>query len=141
MDGYDNYFHGFRAVFQCMWHSYEQIPLSTIYNRVPFYIMAGCAFVVAKDVFYYGNGSILTLWWWLNDKKQLFWCKFNYIHILLYLVKNFIHEKLRYTEPGNFLIKRALVSQPSTLVVARDSNISHYLNLSTYLPTSVLAII
>ena len=44
-------------------------------------------------------------------------------------------------EPCNFLTKRALVSQPSTIVVAKDPNISHYLNLSIYLPTSILAII
>ena len=36
----------------------------------------------------------------------------------------------RYIEPCNFLTKRALVSQPSTFVVAKDPNISHYLNLS-----------
>ena len=29
-------------------------------NFVPIYIMAGRAFVVAKEVFYHGNGSILT---------------------------------------------------------------------------------
>ena len=54
---------------------------------------------------------------------------------------NFIHVKLRYNEPCNFLTKRALVSQQSTLVVAKDPNISHHLNLSVYLPTIILAII
>ena len=49
--------------------------------------------------------------------------------------------KLRYIEPCNFLTKRALVSQPSALVVAKDPNISYYLNLSNYLPTIILAII
>ena len=41
----------------------------------------------------------------------------------------------------SFLTKRALVSQPSTNVVAKDPNISHYLNLLIYLPTIILAII
>ena len=54
---------------------------------------------------------------------------------------NFIHVKLRYIERYNFLTKRALASQQSTLVVAKDPNISHYLNLSTYLLTIILAII
>ena len=38
-------------------------------------------------------------------------------------------------------MKRALVIQQSTLVVAKDPNISHYLNLSIYLPTIIRAII
>ena len=54
---------------------------------------------------------------------------------------NFIHVKLRYIGPRNFLTKRALVSQQSTLVVAKDPNASHYLNLSIYLPTIILVII
>ena len=54
---------------------------------------------------------------------------------------NFNHVKLRYIEPCNFLTKRALMSQPSTLMVAKDPDISHYLNLSIYLPTIILAII
>ena len=54
---------------------------------------------------------------------------------------NFNHVKLRYIEPCNFLTKRALVSQQSTLAVAKDPNIAHYLNLSIYLPTIILAII
>ena len=54
---------------------------------------------------------------------------------------NFRHVKLRYIEPCNFLSKRALVSQQSTLVVAKDPNISLYLNLSIYLQTITLAII
>ena len=29
--------------------------------------------------FYHGNGNILTLWWWLNYEKQLFWCKFSFV--------------------------------------------------------------
>ena len=104
------------------------------------YIMAGCVFVVAKEVFYHGNGSILTLWWWLNNERQFFWCKFSCMNNQLYLVRTFNHLKSRYTEPCNFLTKRALVSQPSTLVFAKDSNISHYLNLSMYLTTIILAI-
>ena len=54
---------------------------------------------------------------------------------------NFNHVKLRYIELSNFLTKRALVSQQSTLVVAKDPNISRYLNLSIYLPTIILAIV
>ena len=46
-----------------------------------------------------------------------------------------------YIEPCNFLTKRALVSQQSTIVVAKDPDISHYLNLSIYLPMIILAII
>ena len=54
---------------------------------------------------------------------------------------NFSHVKLRYIEPCNFLMKRDLVSQQSTLVVAKDPNISHYLDLSIYLSTIILAIL
>ena len=54
---------------------------------------------------------------------------------------DFDHVKLRYIEPCNFFIKRALVNQSSTLVVAKDPNISHYLNLLIYLPTIILAIV
>ena len=53
----------------------------------------------------------------------------------------FNHVKLGYIEPCNLLTKRALVSQQCTLVVAKDPNISHYLNLSIYLQTITLAII
>ena len=77
----------------------------------------------------------------INDKKQLFWWKFSYVNNHLYLVINFNHVKLRYNEPCTFLAKRALVSQQSKLVVAMDPNISHYLNLSVYLPTIIIAII
>ena len=48
---------------------------------------------------------------------------------------------MRYIEPCNFLTKRALVSQQNMLMVAKDPNISHYLNLSIYLPMIILAII
>ena len=48
---------------------------------------------------------------------------------------------VRYTEPCNFLTKRAWVSQQCTLVVAKDSNISHYLNSWAYLVMIILAII
>ena len=56
-------------------------------------------------------------------------------------MKNNNNLKPRYTEPCNFLTKRAWVSQQSTLVVAKDSNISHYLNSWAYLVTIILAII
>ena len=51
------------------------------------------------------------------------------------------HLKPRYPEPCNFLTKRAWVSQQCTLVVAKDSNISHYLNSLAYLVMIILAII
>ena len=105
-----------------------------LYNGCP--CICGC-----QGRFYHGNGSILTLWLWLNDEKQLFWCKFIYANNHLYLVINFNHVKLRYIEPCNFLTKRALMSQQSTLAVAKDPKISYYLNLLKYLPTSILAII
>ena len=44
------------------------------------YIMAGCAVVVAKEVCHHRNSNILKLWEWLNDKKQIFLFKFNYIN-------------------------------------------------------------
>ena len=49
--------------------------------------------------------------------------------------------KPRYTEPCNFLTKRAWVSQQCTLVVAKDSNILHYLNSWAYLVMIIFAII
>ena len=55
--------------------------------------------------------------------------------------QNFIHLKLRYTDPCNLLNKRALLSQPIMLVVAKDSKISYYLNLSINSPTIILSII
>ena len=77
----------------------------------------------------------------VNDEKQPFWCKFSYVNNYLYSVIDFNHVKLRYMELCNFLTRRALVSQPSTIVVAKYPNISHYMNLSIYLPTIILAII
>ena len=47
------------------------------------------------------------------------WCKFNYINNYLWLVKNNNDLKPRYTEPCDFLTKRAWVNQQCTLVVAR----------------------
>ena len=76
-----------------------------------------------------------------QKKTQLFLCKFIHVNKHLYSVINFNRVKLRYIEPCNFLTKPALASQQSTLVVAKDPNISHYLNLSIYLPTIILAII
>ena len=103
--------------------------------------MADWAFVVAKEVFHHRNGNVFTMWGCSNDEKQFFLFNVNNINRHLYLEKNFIHLKLRYTNPCNFLTKRALVSQPSTLMVAKDSKISHYLNLSIHLPTIILPII
>ena len=113
-------------------------------NVIDIYIMAGHANVVVKDItllFYHGNAVILTLWQWLNDGKWFVWCKFNYFNNHLWLVKNNNHLKPRYTEPCNFLTKRAWVSQQCTLVVAKDSNNSHYLNSWAYLVIIILAII
>ena len=67
-------------------------------------------------------------------------CKLNY-NDQFYLVKHFNQLKLRYVDPCYFLTKGALVSQPTTLVVAKDSNISHNLNLTMFLPMIILAII
>ena len=67
--------------------------------------------------------------------------KFSYVNNHWCSVINFNNVKLRYNEPCNFLTKRALVSQQSTLGVAKDPNISHYLNLWVNLPTIILAII
>ena len=108
------------------------------------HIMAGHAIVVAKDItllFHHRNAVILTLWLWLNGGKWFVWCKFNYINNHLWLVKNNNHLKKRHTELCNFLTKRAWVSQQCTLVVAKDSNISHYLNSWAYLVMIILAII
>ena len=74
-------------------------------------------------------------------KNNSFWRTFSYANNYLYLVISFKHVKLRYIEPCNFLTKRALVSQTSTLVVAKDPTIAHYLNLSIYLQTINVAII
>ena len=43
------------------------------------------------------KGNILTLWEWLNYKKQFFVFKFNCIIRHLYLAKNFKHFKLKLT--------------------------------------------
>ena len=112
-------------------------------NLALYHKMADRAFVIAKEVFYRRDGNILTLWEWFNDEKQFFWFKFNYINKHLYrdLEKNFKHLTMRNTDPCNFLTKLALVSKPSTVVVAKDSSISYYLNLSIPLHTIVILII
>ena len=101
--------------------------------------MASLAFVVAKDVLSlkrkYFETVMMVKW-----QKHLFWCEFSYAKNRLYSVINFDHVKLRYIEPCNFPTKRALVSQQSALVVVKDPNISHYLNVSIYLPTIIFAI-
>ena len=48
---------------------------------------------------------------------------------------------MSYTNPSNFLTKHALVSQPSKVAVAKDSNILNYLNLSIHFSMIILAII
>ena len=77
------------------------------------------------------------MWKWLNYQKQFFLFYVNYNNQHLYFEMNFNHLKLRYTDPFNFLTKRALVSQLNMLVVAKDPNISHYLNLSIHSPTII----
>ena len=54
-------------------------------------MLADSACGVAKEVFYHRNSNILKLWEWLNDEKQLFLLKFNYISKHLYLEKKFNH--------------------------------------------------
>ena len=105
-----------------------------------YYIIAGRACEVAKEVFHHRNVNILTRWELSNNENKSFWLKFNYINIL-YSKFNFNRLKLKYTDPCNFLTKRALVSQLSTLVVAKDSNISHYLNLSSLSRKIIIRII
>ena len=90
---------------------------------------------------YHGNGNILTLWSWLNDAKRFYLCQFNYNNNHVYSVKIINHFKLSYTNPCNYLTKRASVNQPSMFANAKDSKISNYLNLSMYLPTIIIAII
>ena len=41
------------------------------------YIMAGRAFVAAKEVFHDRNGNNLKLWEWFNDEKQFFLSRSN----------------------------------------------------------------
>ena len=92
------------------------------------YIMTGLLFVVAKEEFHHRNGNILPLWEGLNGDEKFFLFRFNYINTHLYLENGFIDLKRTYTDSCNFLNKRALVSQTMRLVVAKESNISHYLN-------------
>ena len=101
----------------------------------------GRAFVVAKEVFHHRSDDNLKQWEWLNNDKQFFLFKFNYINTRLYLEYNVNHLKLRYTDPCNFFTKCALVIQPNTLVVAKDSNISHHFNVSINSPTVIFPII
>ena len=104
--------------------------------------MDGRVFAVAKKVLYHRNGNIFTMRKWLNDEKQLvFIFRFNYINQYSYLENNFNHLKLRYTDPYNCLTKGTLVSQPCTLVLATDFNISQYLHLSIHSPTIIVPII
>ena len=102
--------------------------------------MPGRAFVVAKEGFHHRNGSISTLCQWLNYEKN-FLFKLNYINKYLQFSNDFYYLELSYTDPCNFLTKRALVSQPSTVAFAKDANILHYLNFSIHFPTIILAII
>ena len=82
-------------------------PMTDVLTK--YHIMTGRAVVVANEVFHHRNGNISTLWEWLHDEKQ-----FLLFNEHLYLERNFNHLRLRYSDPCNFLTKRALVSQPST---------------------------
>ena len=98
----------------------------------------GRAFVIANEVFHHRNDNILTLWELLNDEKLFFLFKFNYINTHLHPEENFNRLKVRYIDSCNFLYKRVLVIQPSTLVVTKDSDISNYLHLSIHSSTIIL---
>ena len=65
-------------------------------------IMAGRAFVVAKEVFHHKNGNNLKLWQWLNDEKHFFLSKSNSLNKYLYLQKNFNHLRPKLFWPVQF---------------------------------------
>ena len=96
--------------------------------------MAGHAFVVAKEVFIMETVVFRHNNGWITKNNS-----FGVNSAMPIIIFN--HVKLRFIEPCNFLTKRALVSQQSTLVAAKDPNISHYLNWSIYLPMIIRAII
>ena len=79
--------------------------------------------------------------WQADNHKQMFRLSDSKMILEFPSGQPLVSSPVRYNEPCNFLTKRALVSQQSTLVVAKDPNISHYLNLSVYLQTIILAII
>ena len=54
-------------------------------NIIHHHIMAGRAFMVAKEIFRHRYNYILTLWEWWDDEKRLF-----FIQILLYQ-QTFVH--------------------------------------------------
>ena len=95
--------------------------------------MADRAFEVAKKVFRHRNGTNLTLWEWLNDDKQFFLFKCSYINDNLYLEKNSFKAEVYWSMQFSH--------QSSTLVVAKDSNISLYLNLTIQSLVIILSII
>ena len=53
------------------------------------YVMAGRAFVVAREVFNHRNVNMLILREWLNDEKRFFVSKFNFVYKQLYLGEEF----------------------------------------------------
>ena len=111
------------------------------YNGIH-YIMSGSAFVVANEIFHHIIEMVIVSHC-ENDyvMQHLFQSKFNYSNKDLYSEKNFNHLKLRYINPCKFLTKAGLVSQPNRFVVIKESNNSHYLNLSIHSPTIILPII
>ena len=55
-----------------LYQSWEKCILRDTPRCVTYLIMAGRAFLVAKEVFHHRECSILTLCEWLNDEKQVF---------------------------------------------------------------------
>ena len=98
----------------------QQIWLVIIMTKfVGYYIMDGRAFVVAKEAFIMET----VVFWYCDNGKMMKNNSFsvNAINVNnhLYSAINLNHVKLRYIQPCNFLTKRALVSQQSTLAVAK----------------------
>ena len=116
----------------------QQIWLVIIMTKfVGYYIMDGRAFVVAKEAFIMET----VVFWYCDNVKMMKNNSFsvNAINVKnhLYSAINLNHVKLRYIEPCNFLTKRALVSQQSTLAVAKDPNILHYFNQSCWVRLTI----
>ena len=82
--------------------------------------------------------TLVNYWMRKNNHFNVNWLISIYISVHCWL---FYAYKVRWNDPRNFLTKRALLSQQGTLVVAKDSNILHNLNLSIYSPMVVVVII
>ena len=106
---------------------------------VTHHIMVCWAFVVVKEIFYHSYREKLTPRKRLNDENSYAYVN-SPISMSICTLWN-IHQKMGYTDPCHFLIKRALVSPQSTLVVATYYSISHDMTLSIYSPTISVAMI